>query len=86
MRAGNNEVSRKNRKAGDHVAEEEALVELFEQILLNGTNENRRYCRYCKAKMILPIELHRDDCLWRRAWKLVNDLKKRQNSPRLSSS
>ena len=48
-------------------------VELLEQILLKGTNENRRYCRYCKAKMIVPIELHKEDCLWRRAWKLVND-------------
>ena len=83
MRAGNNEIARK--KDQPSIAEQ-AIVELFEQILLNGTNENRRYCRYCKAKMILPIELHRDDCLWRRAWKLVNDLKKRQNSPRLSSS
>jgi hypothetical protein len=43
------------------------LVELLEQILLNGTNENRAYCKYCKAKMIMPIELHRDDCLWRHA-------------------
>ena len=65
---GNELASQKNRV-------EESIFELFEQILLNGTNENRRYCRYCKAKMILPIELHRDDCLWRRAWKLVNDHK-----------
>ena len=75
MAGKNNELASKKNQA------EESVVELFEQILLNGTNENRRYCRYCKAKMILPIELHRDDCLWRRAWKLVNDLKKRQNSP-----
>jgi len=69
MAAKNNELASQKSKL------EESIVELFEQILLNGTNENRRYCRYCKAKMILPIELHRDDCLWRRAWKLVNDHK-----------
>ena len=52
-----------------------AVVDLLEKILLNGTNENRRYCKYCNAKMIMPIELHKNDCLWRRAWKLVNDRK-----------
>ena len=69
MAAKNNELASQKNKV------EESIFELFEQILLNGTNENHRYCRYCKAKMILPIELHRDDCLWRRAWKLVNDHK-----------
>ena len=50
-------------------------MELIHKILLNGTNENRRYCKYCKAKMVMPIELHRDDCAWRLAWKLVNENK-----------
>jgi len=49
------------------------VLELLHKILLNGTNENRRYCNYCRANMIMPIELHRDDCVWRRAWKLVNE-------------
>ena len=52
-----------------------AVLELLHKILLNGTNESRRYCKYCNAKMIMPIELHRDDCAWRLAWKLVNDQK-----------
>jgi hypothetical protein len=51
------------------------VLELLHKILLNGTNENRSYCKYCKAKMIMPIELHRDDCTWRLAWKLVNEHK-----------
>jgi len=51
------------------------VLELLHKILLNGTNENRRYCKYCKAKMVMPIELHRDDCVWRLAWKLVNENK-----------
>jgi hypothetical protein len=51
------------------------VIELLEQILLKGTNENRRVCKYCKAKMMVPIELHKEDCLWRRAWKFVNDRK-----------
>ncbi len=49
------------------------VLDLLHKILLNGTNENRAYCKYCKAKMIMPIELHRDDCVWRLAWKLVNE-------------
>jgi hypothetical protein len=51
-----------------------AALELLEQLLRNGTSENRRYCKYCKAKMTIPIELHKKDCVLRQAWKLVNDL------------
>jgi hypothetical protein len=51
------------------------VLELLHKILLNGTNENRRYCKYCNAKMIMPIELHRNDCVWRLAWKLINENK-----------
>jgi len=58
------------------------VLELLHNILLNGTNENRRYCKYCKAKMIMPIELHKDDCVWRRAWKLVNDQKSTSDLPK----
>ena len=57
------------------------VLELLHKILLNGTNENRRYCKYCKAKMIMPIELHRDDCVWRVGWKLVNDRKAKNDLP-----
>jgi hypothetical protein len=56
------------------------VLGLLHKILLNGTNENRRYCKYCKAKMIMPVELHRDDCTWRLAWKLVNEHNENKNT------
>jgi hypothetical protein len=50
-----------------------APLDLLREILKNGTNHNRRYCLYCKVAMAVPVELHRKDCVWRRAWELVND-------------
>lgn len=42
-------------------------LDLLEKLLKNGIRENRKYCKYCNAKMIIPIELHRLDCVLRRA-------------------
>jgi hypothetical protein len=47
-------------------------ITLLEKILTNGTNENRRYCKYCKIIMKSPTELHKTDCTWRLAWEFVN--------------
>jgi hypothetical protein len=52
-----------------------AALELLREILENGTNHHRRYCLYCKVAMAVPLELHRKDCTWRRAWQLVNEKK-----------
>jgi hypothetical protein len=49
-----------------------AALDLLREILKNGTNHNRRYCLYCTASMRVPIELHKEDCVWRRAWQLVS--------------
>ncbi len=57
------------------------VLELLHKILLNGTNENRRCCKYCKVKMIMPVELPREDCVWRRAWKLVNEPRFEMDTP-----
>ena len=48
------------------------VLALLEKILRDGTNENRRYCKYCKIIMKSPVELHKTDCAWRIAWELVN--------------
>jgi hypothetical protein len=49
-------------------------LELLRIILETGAiNQNRRYCVYCKAAMAVPLELHRKECVWRRAWELLND-------------
>lgn len=45
---------------------------LLREILKTGTNHNRRYCVYCKVTMSAPVELHKRECAWRRAWQLVN--------------
>jgi hypothetical protein len=48
-------------------------LELLRTILETGTtNQNRPLLRYCKAAMAMPLELHRKECVWRRAWELVN--------------
>jgi hypothetical protein len=47
-------------------------LELLGAILENGANHNRRYCVYCKVSMAAPRELHRKNCVWRRALELVN--------------
>ena len=51
------------------------VLALLEKILRDGTNENRRYCKYCKIIMKSPVELHKTDCTWRIAWELVNQRK-----------
>lgn len=48
---------------------------LLEKILESGTNENRRYRKYCTITMKSPIELHKTDCTWRIAWEFVNKRK-----------
>jgi hypothetical protein len=53
---------------------------LLEKILRDGTNENRRYCKYCKIIMKSPVELHKTDCTWRLAWELVNQRKQQRES------
>jgi hypothetical protein len=50
-------------------------LDLLKKILKHGTNQDRRYCLYCKVSMRAPIELHKEDCVWRQAWKLVNERK-----------
>jgi hypothetical protein len=50
-------------------------LDLLRELLKHDTNHNRRYCIYCKVSMRAPIELHKEDCVWRRAWQLVNDKK-----------
>jgi hypothetical protein len=52
-----------------------AALDLLREILKNGTNHNRRYCLYCKASMRVPIELHKEECVWRWASQLVNERK-----------
>jgi hypothetical protein len=53
-------------------------ITLLEKILQNGTNENRKYCKYCKIIMKSPTELHKTDCTWRLAWELVNGWKEQK--------
>ena len=50
-------------------------LELLDTIVKKGSNDNRRYCRYCNVKMDGPIELHKKDCTWRRALELLNEAK-----------
>ncbi len=30
-------------------------LELLDQLLRNGTSDKRKYCKYCSAKMIIPL-------------------------------
>jgi hypothetical protein len=48
-------------------------LELLDTIVKKGSNDNRRNCRYCDAKMSSPVELHNRDCTWRRALELLNE-------------
>jgi hypothetical protein len=48
-------------------------LELLDTIVKKGSNDTRRYCRYCNVKMNSPIELHKKDCTWRRALELLNE-------------
>ncbi len=50
-------------------------LDLLKKILKNGTNRNRRYCVYCKASMTAPVDSHKENCVWRRAWELVSEQK-----------
>jgi hypothetical protein len=50
-------------------------LNLLREILQNETIHNRKYCVYCSVAMAVPLELHRKECVWRRAWKLVNEKK-----------
>jgi hypothetical protein len=57
----------------DDSARLSTALELLRTILETAAiNQNRRYCVYCKAAKAVPLELHRKDCVWRRAWELVN--------------
>jgi hypothetical protein len=48
-------------------------LELLDTIVKNGSNDNRRHCRYCDVKMNSPIELHEKGCTWRRVLELLNE-------------
>jgi hypothetical protein len=64
-----------DRAAPDEPDKLSVALDLLKKILQDGTNHNRRYCIHCKVSMKAPIELHKEDCVWRRAWRLVNDRK-----------
>jgi hypothetical protein len=51
------------------------VLDILREILKHDSNHSRRYCMYCKVSMRVPIELHKEDCVWRRAWQLVNERK-----------
>jgi len=48
-------------------------LDLLKKILKDGTDQNRRNCVYCKVLMATPIDLHKKNCVWRRAWQLVSE-------------
>jgi hypothetical protein len=48
-------------------------LELLDTLIKKGSNDTRRHCRYCDAKMSSPVELHNRHCTWRRALELLSE-------------